>query len=359
MRRFRLAFFLTLCALISACGPSSPAAPPASSGAPTTAAAPAAEAPATESASGKGVIAFSQGDLGNEWRVVNNNDMERAVKEAGYEFIWADAKADPAKQLADVEDLLAKQPDLLVIAPVEYEPLAPVVDMAARADVPLLVIDRAIPGTPGQGQWISLITIDFVETGRLVAEDLVEELTKKHGTAKGKVLHITGNIGASPVIDMQKGIDEVLAQHPEVEIVASCDGRYQREAGRKCMEDLLQKYPAGEIDAVIADNDEIVLGALQAAKAAGREELVGWIWGKDGTKSGLEALLAGEMNMTVQTPPTFGDLTIKAFEQWKAGQPVEPLQFVPKERFDNDSDAERARLQERIKELDAMGVGCC
>lgn len=311
------------------------------------------------SAQDKGLIAFSQGTLENEWRVLNTEDMERAAKDAGYDFIWANAEADPAKQLADVEDLLAQQPDLLVIAPVEYEPLAPVKDMAEEAGVPLIVIDRAIPGEPGTGTWIALLTIDFVETGRWVAEDAVEELTVKYGEPRGKLLHITGTLGASPVIDEQTGIDEVLDQYPDIEIVASCDGQYAREPGRKCMEDFLQAFEAGEVDGIIADNDEMVLGAIQAIKAAGREELLGWIWGKDGTVTGLEALLAGDMTMTVQTPPYFGDLTIEVFESWLAGEEVETIQYTPKERFDNDHEAEKERVKERIGELQEMGVGCC
>lgn len=347
-----LAVLVIVSLLLAGCTTTTPAAqnPTADAGATTV--------PADGSTS-KGLVAFSQGTLENEWRVLNTQDMERAFKAAGYDFVWTDAKADPAKQLADVEDLLAKKPSLLVIAPVEYEPLAPVKDMAEEADVPLIVIDRAIPGEPGVGKWIALLTIDFVETGTLVAEDAVQELTKKYSSAQGKLVHITGTTGASPVIDEQKGIDGVLAQNPNVKIVAACDGKYAREPGRKCMEDLLQKFAAGEIDGVIADNDEMVLGAIQAIKAAGRTELLGWIWGKDGTKTGLEALLAGDMTMTVQTPPYFGDLTVQVFEDWKAGKPVEKLQYTPKERFDNDTAEERARVEQRIKELDEMKVGCC
>lgn len=350
----RIARLLILVSLVlAACMPVTPAPP-----SPTTA--PAASAPTSPPAAPtKGLVAFSQGTLENEWRVLNTKDMEKAFRDAGYDFTWTDAKADPAKQLADVEDLLAKKPVLLVVAPVEYEPLAPVKDMAAKANVPLIVIDRAIPGEPGTGTWIALLTIDFVETGRWVAEDVVEELTKKYGEPKGNIVHITGTLGASPVIDEQKGIDEVLAKYPNIKIVASCDGKYAREPGRKCMEDLLQKFGAGQIDGVIADNDEMVLGAIQAIEAAGRTELLGWLWGKDGTKTGLEALLQGKMTMTVQTPPYFGALTVKVFEDWKAGKKVETLQYTPKERFDNDTEAEIERVKERIRELEQMGVGCC
>ena len=81
-------------------------------------------------AESKGLVAFSQADMANEWLVMNTKEMEQAFKNAGYDFVWANANADPAKQLADIEDLLSRKPDLLVVAPIEFEPLAPVPRLA-------------------------------------------------------------------------------------------------------------------------------------------------------------------------------------------------------------------------------------
>src|SRR5690606_19714674 len=93
----------------------------------------------------KGLVVFSQAGMENEWRVMNTKNMEKTFKDAGYDFVWTNADSDPAKQLADIEDLLARQPALLIVAPIEYEPLAPVPDMAKEANVPLIVVDRALP----------------------------------------------------------------------------------------------------------------------------------------------------------------------------------------------------------------------
>lgn len=176
-------------------------------------------------AQSKGLVVFSQAGMENEWRVMNTKNMEKAFKDAGYDFVWTNANADPAKQLADIEDLLARKPVLLVVAPIEYEPLAPVPDMAKEAGVPLIVVDRALPGTPGE-QWVALLTTDFVDTGAQVGKDVVEELTKKNGAPKGKLLHITGNKGASPVVDEQKGLDSVLKD------IWPDPGRHHRGDGR-------------------------------------------------------------------------------------------------------------------------------
>jgi ribose transport system substrate-binding protein len=311
-------------------------------------------------AQSKGLVVYSQAGMENEWRVMNTQEMEKAFKDAGYDFVWTNANSDPAKQLADIEDLLARQPALLVVAPIEYEPLAPVPDMAADAGIPLMVVDRALPGNPGEGQWIALLTTDFVDTGAQVGKDVVEELTKKNGGPKGRLLHVSGNKGASPVVDEQTGLDSVFKDYPDITWAATCDGLYSREPGRKCTEDLLQAFPAGEIDGIVFDNDDMMIGGIQAIKAAGRTELLGYLWGKDGTADGLQTLLDGDATFTVQTPPFFGADTVKVFEAFKAGQAVEPkTQYVPKETFDNDTDEQKARLTQRIEELKALGVGCC
>jgi ribose transport system substrate-binding protein len=307
----------------------------------------------------KGLVAFSQAEMTNEWRVMDTKEMEQAWKEAGYDFVWTDAKSDPSKQLADIEDLLSQNPVVIVVAPIEYEALAPVPGLAKKAGVPLLVVDRMLPGEAGKDGWISVITTDFVDSGTRAANDVVATLEAEKGGAKGNWLHITGNVGASPVIDQGKGMEQVFADHPDIKLLSNCDSGNSREGGQKCMEDMLQAFPAGEVDVVIADNDSAAIGAISAIKAAGRDELLGWVWGKDGTVDGLQAILDGDMVQTVQTPPFFGESSVAAYEDYMAGKPVEPLVFVPKETFDAHTPANRARVEERIQELKEMGVGCC
>lgn len=311
-------------------------------------------------AADKGLVAFSQAGMENEWRVMDTREMESAFRKAGYDFIWTNANSDPAKQLSDIEDLLARKPALLVVAPIEYEPLAPVPRMADKAKVPLIVVDRNIPGEPGKGEWIATLTTNFIDSGEQVARDVVDTLTKKNGAPKGAVLHITGNTGASPVVDEQKGLDNVLSKYPDIKIAGTCDGLYSREPGRKCAEDLLQAFGKGKIDGIVFDNDDMMIGAIQALKALGRDELLGMLWGKDGTVDGLQAMLDGEARFSVQTPPYFGAPAVKVFEDFRAGKDIEPkIQYVPKETFQTDIPSHRERVKMRIEELRKLGVGCC
>ena len=214
-----------------------------------------ASGPQSTLAASKGLVAFSQAEMTNEWRVMDTKEMEKSWKDAGYDFVWTDAKSDPSKQLADVEDLLNRKPAVIVVAPIEYEALAPVPGLAAKAGIPLIVVDRNLPGKAGKDGWISVITTDFVDSGKRAAEDVVAELQAKKGAAKGAWLHITGNVGASPVIDQGKAMEEVFAGHPDIKLLSKCDSGNSREGGQKCMEDMLQAFPAGQVDVVIADND--------------------------------------------------------------------------------------------------------
>ena len=225
-------------------------------------------APHATFAASKGLAAFSQAEMTNEWRVMDTKEMEKAWKDAGYDFVWTDAKSDASKQLADVEDLLARKPKVLIVAPIEYEALAPVPELAHKAGVPLIVVDRTLPGKAGTNGWISVITTDFVDSGMRAANDVVAQLEAKKGGDKGNWVHITGNVGASPVIDQGKGMDEVFASHPGIKLLSKCDSSNSREGGQKCMEDMLQAFPAGKIDVVIADNDAAAIGAISAGSGA-------------------------------------------------------------------------------------------
>lgn len=307
----------------------------------------------------KCVVAYSQGSLTGEWRVENSRDMKDEVTKGGCSFIQADANNDPAKQLQDVNDLLSKKPSLLVVSPVQSEPLATVPALAQSAGVPMIVVDRALPGDPGTGEYKALMTTDFVQTGTWVAQSVVKALTAKNGSPKGTIVHIAGTTGASPAIDEQKGIDGVLSQYPNIKIAATCDGDYAGEPSRKCMEDLLQRFGKGSIDGVIVDNDEGALAAIAAIKAANRTELLGWVWGKDAQRTGLQAILDGQMRMTVSTPPQYGAMVMAAFKKLQSGQTPQAREVLPKTQYENDSAADKQKIEDRINELQKLGIDCC
>lgn len=286
-------------------------------------------------------VAFSQGDNGNSWRVTCTDNMIAVAEERGYELIWADAGADPSKQLSDVEDLLAQKPDILVVSPVESEACTPIVDLADKAGVPLITIDRAVEAEVGDtGTYIASIEQDFVEVGRLAAQYVVDYLVEKNGSETGNVLLITGTVGASANTDQEAGINEILDQYPDITILDNQSGDYSRAGARAVMDDYLNKYAEGEADVLICFNDEESFGAYQAMQDAGREDLVGAIISKDGLASAIGEVVKGNFLSIVQCTPYFGEVTFDLIEKVLAGEEYESFIPVPFTCFDMGENAE-------------------
>lgn len=238
------------------------------------------------------LIGFAQSTMIDPWRINMLKQMQDAVAEHAdrVEFIFTDAQNDNLRQIADVEDLQQKGVDVLIISPLEAAPLTPVVSKVYKSGIPVITLDRNIT----TDDYTCFIGASNVEIGRAAGKLLVEKLG-----GKGKVVEIEGILGASATIDRHKGFHEVVDQHPGIEIIVDKTGNYLRAEAINVMEDALQAHE--QIDAVYAHNDEMALGALKAAKEAGRAEgLI--IIGIDGQREAYEAIKRGEMTATFVYP---------------------------------------------------------
>ncbi|HVN55762.1 MAG TPA: substrate-binding domain-containing protein [Anaerolineaceae bacterium] len=344
MKLFKFVSIVLLVVLtLSACAP-------AATPAPTQPPAPAAQQPAPAK---ELTIAYSQAELVNAWRVTNQKDMETQVKKAGYKLITADANQDPSKQLADVENMLAQKPDCLIVSPLESKASAPVVKLAETAKVPLVIIDRTIEAEPGQGFYKTEITQSHVLSGKLLAEKTVELLKAKYGSAKGNVVHVQGLAGASPVIDANKGWDEVMKAYPDIKVVATSDAGFTKDGGMKVMDDFLQRFPKGQIDVVRSDYSDMTMGAIEAIKNAGRTELLGYVVGEGGHIKAIQAVIAGEIARETQTPPYFGLKAVQSCKTILGGETVDARQQVDIKVFDA---SKKDDAQKYVDEIKAAGL---
>lgn len=299
------------------------------------------------------VIAYAQAELVNAWRVTNQKDMEKQAAALGVKLISTDANQDPSKQLADVESLLAQKPDALIVAPLESEALVPVVKMANDAKVPLFIIDRTINSEPGKDMYISEITQSHKASGKILAESAVALLTAKYGSPKGNVVHVQGMAGASPVIDANAGWVEVMAKYPNIKEVAVADAGFTKQGGMTVMQDFLQRFPVGKIDIVRSDYSDMTMGALDAIKAAGRTELLGFVVGEGGHMKTIEAVISGDIATETQTPPYFGTKAIQSALDYLDGKTIEPRQQVDVKVF---SATDKPTAQTYLDEIKAAGL---
>jgi ribose transport system substrate-binding protein len=266
--------------------------------------------------SGKIVVAFSQMEMNNAWRVAETASIRAEAQKRGIELIYTDAQGDTAKQVSDVEDIIARKPNVILLAPREYEGLAPALAAAKRAGIPLILIDRDAQGEPGV-DYASLISANFVWEGQQCAQVLV----KRFGTSQEvNIVQITGTPGSSVAIDRQKGFEDELAKYPNFKIIATQNGEFTRSIAQNVMANVVQSQ-GGRISAVYGHDDECAIGAIQALKAAGYKPGADIaVVGVGGFKDAALLIQQNEMDATVLCSPFFGPTSFDAVEKLVRGE---------------------------------------
>jgi len=267
-------------------------------------------------AEGEFLIGMSQCNLGEPWRVAMNAQIAAAAeKYPELTVVFADAAQDNSKQVADVENFIQQQVDLLIISPNEAAPLTEVVKKAYESGIPVIVLDRKVEGDA----FTQFIGADNVVIGRAAGKFVAEYL----GEAGGKVVEIKGLEGATPQKERHDGFIEGISSNPKIEIIAaqSCD--WLRDKAVTVMEAMLQANP--EIDVVYGHNDPAAEGAYIAAKNAGRESEMIFI-GIDALPTpdgGIRSVIEGRISATY-VYPTGGEQAIdNAYKLLVLGEELE------------------------------------
>jgi len=261
-------------------------------------------------------IGFSISTLNNPFFVTLKEGAEKAAKEAGAELIVVDAQDDSAKQLSDVEDLIQKKVDILLINPTDSHAVSSAVESANQAGIPVITVDREAEG----GETVAHIASDNVSGGKMAGEYILEQLG-----GKGNIVELEGIPGTSAARDRGKGFHEAVDGKPGVKVVASQPADFNRAKGLNVMENILQSHK--DIQAVFAHNDEMALGALEAIKAAKKEILV---VGFDAIEDAVKAVEKGDMAATIaQKPEEMGRIAAEVAVKAAKGEKVE--KFYPVE----------------------------
>lgn len=237
-------------------------------------------------------IGLSQGTMNHPWRVamVDRNKEYADKNLPDVEVIVTDGQNDSSKQVSDVESLIAQGINVLLISPLTEDALTPAVADAIAAGIRVVTMDRKV-----NTEVTSHVGAENRPIGVMAGKFLVEKLG-----SKGNVIELQGTGGASATVDRHNGFDEAL-KGTGLKVVASQNCDYLRENALKYMEDQLQRFGPGEIQAVFAHNDEMALGAVQALEAAGRLNDVKVV-GIDGQNTAFEAVKAGKMAATFIYP---------------------------------------------------------
>jgi ribose transport system substrate-binding protein len=279
-------------------------------------------------------VGFAQTESNNPWRIAQTESMKSEAAKLGHQLVYTDAAGSAAKQVADVNSMIAQGVDLIFLAPREEKPLIPAVMAAKRAGIPVILLDRSVDPSlaqPGR-DYLTFIGSDFVEEGRRAAEALDKAMN-----GKAEIIQLEGTVGASPANDRRKGFEDYIKDRPGMKIIASQSGDFARDKGRQVAETLLQAHP--DATAIYAHNDEMAIGAIAALEAAGKapgKDVV--IVSVDGTRDALQAIIDGKMLATVECNPKFGPKAFEVLTRYAKGETIPP-KVINEDRFFDKANA--------------------
>src|SRR5947209_1050167 len=152
-------------------------------------------------------VGFAQTESNNPWRLAQTASMKDEAAKRGDQLVYTDAAGSAAKQVADVNSMIAQKVDAIFLAPREEKPLAEAVLKAKAAGIPVILLDRNVYETQAKGgrDYVCFIGSDFIKAGQRTAEWLV-----KATGGKAKIIELEGTTGSSPANDRKKGFDDAI-----------------------------------------------------------------------------------------------------------------------------------------------------
>jgi len=215
------------------------------------------------------------------------NEFVKAAEEKGIEVKVIDPLMDIERQAAAIENFITLGVDAIVCSPLDYEGAVPGVLAANAAGIPYVAINAEIGG---DGDFVYVGSLNY-DAGVIEGEYMAKVLPEN-----ANIVYLRGTEGMDHTIARRKGIqDALLDKRPDVKLLAEQSAKYDRAEGMRVMEDWIQAYP--KIDGVLAANDQMALGALEALKGAGIEGVQ--IAGIDGTTEAIQCVKDGTFAITV------------------------------------------------------------
>ncbi len=193
--------------------------------------------------------------------------LDDAAKQFGFEYDLRDGKGDPATEVANIQNFIAEGVDLILLTPMS-EGTIPAIIQANQAGVPVIEVNNKAGFGSDQAEVVTYVGADDVEFGRLQGQLLSDSF----GDVPLKIGYVMGIPGTSPQILRAQGFKEALADLPNYEIVAEVNDDFDSAKALAVTQDLLSRFPKGELDVIVMQGPEGV-AAADFARQNGREEV--------------------------------------------------------------------------------------
>ncbi|TGD89771.1 sugar ABC transporter substrate-binding protein [Mycolicibacterium sp. CH28] len=279
--------------------------------------------------------------------------MEAYAKANNIELVWNSANLDVSTQANQVDSMVNQGVDAIIVVPIQADSLGPQVAAAKAKGIPLVAVNAALNNPDVAGS----VQPDDVAAG----EQEMQMMADRIG-GRGNIVILQGPLGQSGELDRTKGINNVLAKYPDIKVLAKDTANWKRDEAVNKMKNWISGF-GPQINAVVAENDDMGLGALQALKEAGRTDVP--IVGIDGIEDGLNAVKSGEFigtslqNGTVELAAGLAVANALAKKEQVNTKPVYMMPAITKENVDvaiQHVVTERQKFLDGLSELVAQNL---
>jgi len=301
-------------------------------------------------------VAFSQIGQESDWRTANTDNIKAAIDAEGWTYVYDDAQQRQENQVKALRNFISQNVDYILFTGVVSTGWGEVLKEVNESEIPLILVDR-MPDNMDEIEYAAAFGGDFVEEGRRMAlwtANYVKKLGLENDELNMVILE--GTTGADAATGRQEGITEILADYPNLKVIASQTGNFTRAEGQTVMESFLKAHD--KIDILLAHNDDMALGAIESIKAAGLvpgKDII--IVGCDAPKTAFDAILAGEMNATIECTPLYGPFVVDAIKRLEAGEDLGRELMHPEESCFDDEGGIVYSLDGRVSEKAADKIG--
>jgi inositol transport system substrate-binding protein len=271
-------------------------------------------------------IGVSMDKFDDNFLTVLRNGMSSYAKTLpGVTLQIEDAKDDVSKQLSQIQNFIANKVDAIIVNPVDTSATARMTKLAADAGVPLVYVNRLPVDLDKLGPKAAVVASDEKDSGTLESKEICKLLG-----GKGNILVMEGQLSNQAAVQRTADIHEVISKPPctGMKIIAEQTANWDRTQAQNLMTNWLSK--GLKYDAVIANNDEMAIGAIQAMKAAGVDVKKAIVGGVDATQDALASMKAGDLKVTVfQDAAGQGKGAVDAALALAAGKKVDAWVKIP------------------------------
>jgi galactofuranose transport system substrate-binding protein len=286
------------------------------------------------------VVGFSQIGSESEWRTADTISVQNAfLEDPTFNLIYSDAQQKQENQIKALRSFIQRKVNCIVFTALVETGYGPVLQEAKKAGIPVIMIDRDV-AKEDRHLRLTIMGSDFIKEGEKAGNWLADYL-KKIGKDSDTVniVELQGTTGSAPAIERKTGFANVMAKHSNWKLIRSQTGNFTSSEGKAVMEAFLKADQ--NIDVLYAHNDQMALGAIQAIKEAGLKpgkDII--IVGVDAVKGAFEAMVAGEMNASIECSPLLGPQAVQAVRDLRDGKKLPARIYTIEGIFDETNAAE-------------------